>query len=1132
LSEGPFWYKDAIFYELHVRSFFDSADDGIGDFRGLAAKLDYLQDLGVTALWLLPFYPSPLKDDGYDISDYTAVHPQYGSLADFRFFLKEAHARGLRVITELVLNHTSDQHPWFQRARLAPPGSSARDFYVWSDDPKKYKETRIIFKDFEHSNWTWDSTAKAYYWHRFYAHQPDLNFDNPEVRAAMFQVVDFWFGLGVDGLRLDAVPYLYEREGTNCENLPETHVFLKELRRHIDAKFEDRMLLAEANQWPEDAVTYFGDGDECHMAFHFPVMPRLFMAIHMEDRFPVIDILQQTPSIPGNTQWALFLRNHDELTLEMVTDEDRDYMYRVYATDPQARINLGIRRRLGPLLGNHRRRIELMNGLLFSLPGTPVIYYADEIGMGDNIYLGDRNGVRTPMQWSSDRNAGFSRANPQRLYLPVIIDPEYHYEAVNVEAQQSNPSSLLWWMKRLIALRRRFKAFGRGTIEFIPSSNRRVLAFLRRYTPREGAAPAAPECILIVANLSRYVQAVELDLSAFKGRVPTEMFGRTAFPPIGDLPYFLTLGPHAFYWFSVQPDGAERFGAPETPEAEAVLLEVKGGWEALFEGRGRAQLEAALAQHLPKRRWFGAKAHTIAAVYVREAIRFESNGTPAYFALTEVELVDGDPETYVLTLGVAKGEKAARLREAWPRAVVARLRERDGEPGEEAILVDSLVDPDFEQTLLDSVARRRRVAGAAGELIAYRTRGFRALRGPFESRLEPVLMRGEQTNSSVVFGDRMILKVYRRVHPGINPDLEIGRFLVEKARFPHVPPVVGAIEYKRDRGEDYTLAVVHAYVPNEGDAWDLTLDALRDFFENARAAGDPALRARLPGKTVVEAVDDEIPADAKALIGPYLASVELLGRRTGEMHVALASHPEDPAFAPEPFTPHYQRSLYQSMRRPTHQTLELLRARLKDVPERVRADAAKAADLEDAILRRVRGVLDRKITAMRMRYHGDYHLGQVLFTGKDFFIIDFEGEPTRPVIERRYKRSSLRDVAGMFRSFDYAAYTALRHGPLRPEDEPVLEPAARFWRFWVSVAFLKAYLEATKGAAFLPDTREEIEMLLNLYMLEKAIYELRYELEHRPGWVELPIRGLLRMMAPDEAADGSGTPGAPHGEKR
>ncbi|HJU12503.1 MAG TPA: maltose alpha-D-glucosyltransferase, partial [Candidatus Binataceae bacterium] len=543
IPEHPLWYKDAIFYEVRVRSFYDASGDGIGDFPGLTQKLDYLRDLGVTALWLLPFYPSPLRDDGYDISDYMDVNPECGTIHEFKTFLREAHRRGLRVITELVINHTSDQHPWFQRARRAPKGDAARDFFVWSDSAERYGDARIIFQDFEPSNWTWDQRAKAYYWHRFYSHQPDLNFDNPEVQKEVIRILDYWLDMGVDGLRLDAVPYLYEREGTSCENLPETHGFLRDLRSHVDREYRDRMLLAEANQWPEDAVAYFGEGHECHMAFHFPLMPRIFMEVRMEDRFPITDIWAQTPPIHESSQWALFLRNHDELTLEMVTDEERDYMYRAYAQESRMRLNLGIRRRLAPLLGNNRRAIELVHGLLFALPGTPVLYYGDEIGMGDNVYLGDRDGVRTPMQWSGDRNAGFSTADSQRLILPVIIDHEYHYQTVNVEAQERNRHSLLWWIRRLIAMRKQFRAFGRGSIEFLSPDNPRVLAFIRSY---------GDEQILVVANLSRFVQYVELDLSRFKGCAPIELFGRTQFPRIGELPYLLTLGPHMFDWFSIE----------------------------------------------------------------------------------------------------------------------------------------------------------------------------------------------------------------------------------------------------------------------------------------------------------------------------------------------------------------------------------------------------------------------------------------------------------------------------------------------------------------------------------------------------------------------------------------------------
>ena len=493
LEDDPLWYKDAVIYEVHIKTFFDSAGDGIGDFKGLTEKLDYLRDLGVTALWLLPFYPSPLKDDGYDISDYFDIHPLYGNIHDFKEFLRAAHSRGMRVITELVLNHTSDQHPWFKKSRISEPDSKWRNFYVWSPTPNKYSDARIIFKDFESSNWTWDNTAGAYYWHRFYSHQPDLIFENELTRDTMLDVVSYWLKMGVDGLRLDAVPYLFEKEGTNCENLPETHDFLKKLHASIDARFRNRMILAEANQWPTDAAAYFGNGDECHMAFHFPLMPRMFMALQMEDRFPIVDILDQTPKIPDTAQWALFLRNHDELTLEMVTDEERDYMYRAYAKDRKSRINLGIRRRLAPLLGNDRRKIELMNVLLFTLPGTPVIYYGDEIGMGDNFYLGDRNGVRTPMQWSADLNAGFSKTNPQKLYLPVVIEPQYHYEVINVENQQNDSSSLLWWMKRIIAVRSNFKSFGRGTIDFLHPSNAKILAFVRKYQEEQ---------VLVVVNLS------------------------------------------------------------------------------------------------------------------------------------------------------------------------------------------------------------------------------------------------------------------------------------------------------------------------------------------------------------------------------------------------------------------------------------------------------------------------------------------------------------------------------------------------------------------------------------------------------------------------------------------------------
>ena len=656
------WYKDAVIYELHVKTFCDSGGDGMGDFRGLIEKLDYFQELGITAVWLLPFYPSPLRDDGYDIADYFDVNPNFGTLDDFRAFLDAAHERNLRVITELVINHTSDQNPWFQKSRRAPSGSPERDFYVWSETPEKYKDARIIFKDFETSNWAWDPVAKAYYWHRFYSHQPDLNFDNPAVHEAVEKVCDFWLGLGVDGLRLDAVPYLYEREGTICENLPETHDYLRKLRAHVEAKFPNRMLLAEANQWPEDAAAYFGKGDESHMNFHFPLMPRMFMALQMEDRFPIIDILEQTPSIPGTCQWAMFLRNHDELTLEMVTDEERDYMYRVYASDPHARINLGIRRRLAPLLANSRRKIELLNTLLLSMPGTPIIYYGDEIGMGDNFYLGDRNGCRTPMQWSPDRNAGFSRANPQQLYLPVTIDPEYHYEAVNVENQQKNLSSLLWWMRRVIAMRKNFKAFSRGSLEFLYPDNAKVLAFLRRNEN---------QTILVVVNLSRFAQSAELDLSRFSGFVPMEVFSRNLFRPIKKSRYVITLGPHAYYWFALQAptEGRRTLKKPLVPTIHA-----RAELHTLLNDGQREQLEnEILPNYIQTRRWFGSKARTLRHLRVIEHPAVSSDADAGRLWFVEVSYLDGPTETYALPVKIASGDAArAVLRDHPVRASSAR----------------------------------------------------------------------------------------------------------------------------------------------------------------------------------------------------------------------------------------------------------------------------------------------------------------------------------------------------------------------------------------------------------------------------------------------------------------------------
>jgi maltose alpha-D-glucosyltransferase/alpha-amylase len=1106
LSDDPLWYKDAIIYELHVRAFHDSNGDGIGDFRGLVEKLDYLQDLGVTAIWLLPFYPSPLRDDGYDIADYTNVNPIYGTRNDFKLFLQEAHRRGLRVIIELVLNHTSDQHPWFQRARRAKPGTSERNFYVWSDSTDRYKETRIIFKDFEPSNWTWDPAAGAYYWHRFYAHQPDLNFDNPQVHKAVFKVLDFWLDMGIDGFRLDAVPYLYEREGTNCENLPETHAFLKALRRHVDDKYTNRMLLAEANQWPEDSVAYFGTGDECHMAFHFPVMPRLFMATRMEDRLPIIDILQQSPAIPNNCQWAIFLRNHDELTLEMVTDEDRDYMYRVYAQDPQMRINLGIRRRLAPLLENDRDKIELLNGLLLSLPGTPVIYYGDEIGMGENIYLGDRNAVRTPMQWSAERNAGFSRANPQRLYSPVIIDPQYHYEAVNVEVQQQNPHSLLWWMKHLLALRKRYRAFSRGSLEFLYPDNHKVLAFIRRYQD---------ECILVVANLSRFIQYVELDLAAFQGMTPVEILGRTAFPTVGDRPYLLTLGSYDFYWLALKPQPAAVPAGPR-PEAHQAILEVSGTWENIFQGKARGCLEEALLAYMKTCPWFAGKARSVEGVSIHETVNFPCAAFKSQVVLIGITYTEGDSETYALPLGFATGKLAEQIQDGHAHAVIGRLRVKARAPAKdgatEGTLFDALEEPNFGEALLQAIARRRHCKGTAGQMRAWPADTFRRLRGPDDTPLAPSVLAGDEYDTSVAYGDRLFLKVFRRVEEGVNPELEVTRFLTEKTGFTHLPALAGAIEYRNSQKEPLTLAVLQKFVSNEGNAWRYTLDNLGRYFERVLTLKTPEHDLPMPQRPLLDLVAEDIPPLAQDLIGPFLPAAQLLGQRTGELHVALASDPTDPAFAPEPFTTLYQRSLYQSVRTQTRQAFDLLRKRLKALPDEAKQDAQHVLDHEAELLHRLRSIFERKIDAQKTRCHGDYHLGQLLYTGKDFIILDLEGDPHRPLSDRRRKRSPLRDVASMLRSFHYATASAARKGRIRPEDLLPLVPWARLWYLWVSVVFVKAYLDVATHASFLPTDRQELHTLFDHSLLKRSVNELRFELTNNMEHVRVPLRALLHQL--------------------
>ncbi|WP_437756576.1 maltose alpha-D-glucosyltransferase [Sorangium sp. So ce1389] len=1122
-AEGSaLWYKDAIIYELHVRAFSDSNADGIGDFEGLVEKLDYLQDLGVTAIWLLPFYPSPLRDGGYDIADYTNINPSYGTRREFARLLREAHRRDIRVITELVLNHTSNEHEWFQRARTSPKGSRWRDFYVWSDTPNRYRDARIIFKDFETSNWAWDPVANAYYWHRFYSHQPDLNFENPDVHAAVFKVVDFWLEMGVDGLRLDAVPYLYERDGTNCENLPETHEFLKKLRRHIDANFSDRMLLAEANQWPADAAAYFGNGDECHMNFHFPLMPRMFMAVELEDSFPIVNILKQTPQVHENCQWATFLRNHDELTLEMVTDEDRDYMYRVYAQEHTARINLGIRRRLAPLMKT-RRRIELMNALLFSLPGTPVLYYGDEIGMGDNIYLGDRDGVRTPMQWSADRNAGFSRANPQKLYLPIIIDPEYHYEAINVEAQQQNPASLLWWMKRLITLRKQYKVLGRGTIEFLHPDNSKVLAFIRAH---------GDERLLVVANLSRYAQHVELDLTRFSGMVPVELFGRSRFPEITSTSrcYSLSLGPHDFFWFSLEPAVA----AVTAGDGQAApAISTKGTWQALLSPEGRRALEPAIGKYIAVRRWFRGKARTRRTTTLADVIpmaRDERGAAQHFILLVRVEYTDGSPETYVVPIGFATGDRARELATRTRHAVIADVTVRDPDPesaaAPEGILYDALATPEFAALILAAIRAQGVAAGDVGELHALPLGTTLEVLGA-EGELPARIAESEQSNTTIIYGDKLLLKIFRQVEEGINPELEIGRFLTEH-QFPATPRLAGAIDYRARGREATTVAMLQEYVQSQSDAWTSTLEALNRFFERVLADEESVKGSAppMPTGTLVDASRSAPPPIVNQLMGTELVRMRLLGERTAQLHLTLGKESKDPAFGQQPFTTLHQQSIFQSAHGMLARTFALLRKRERSLPENVQEQVSAMLQREAEINAKLQQIVSRKFDVTRIRTHGDFHLGQVLSTGDDFILIDFEGEPARPLSERRYKRGPLRDVSGMLRSFDYAGAAALRDGRLRPEDVTVLKPWTDAWVAWVSASYLAGYLEtiaraqasaearSDETAPFVPASDADTVLLLDFYMLEKVIYELGYELNNRPDWLDIPLRGLEHLITP------------------
>jgi maltose alpha-D-glucosyltransferase / alpha-amylase len=1074
--DDELWYKDAIIYQLHVKSFFDGNGDGIGDFHGLIAKLDYIRDLGVNAIWLLPFYPSPLLDDGYDISEYRATHPDYGTLSDFRQFIRAAHARGMRVITELVVNHTSDQHPWFQRARRAKAGSAWRDFYVWSDTDQKYAGTRIIFVDVERSNWTWDPVAGAYYWHRFYSHQPDLNFDNPHVLKAVVGVMRFWLQLGVDGLRLDAVPYLVEREGTSNENLPETHQILKRFRAEIDAAFPDRMLLAEVNQWPEDCKDYFGDGDECHMAFHFPLMPRMYMAIGREDRFPISDIMRQTPEIPRSCQWAIFLRNHDELTLEMVTDDERDYLWQTYAADRRARLNLGIRRRLAPLLERDRRRVELMNSLLLSMPGTPVIYYGDEIGMGDNIHLGDRDGVRTPMQWSPDRNGGFSRSDPATLVLPPIMDPLYGYGAVNVEAQASDPHSLLNWMRRMLAVRARHPALGRGTLTFLYPKNRKILAYLREYED---------ETLLCAANLAHSPQAVELDLSAFAGRVPVELNAGTLFPPIGELTYLLTLPPYGFYWFVIGEASdwpAWHTPAPEPlPELVTVVLRDRLD-RVLASGAPPLVAREALPEYIGKRRWFGLKGEKIESAQIAYTVNIGDRERE--ILITEIEVTIGQSKTrWLLPLGIVWEEEPTAALPS--RLALARVR-RGRELG---LLTDAFTLPNFAERFVSCLAAGLRFS-EANNVLAFRPteQGRAALYGIDDAEIN--WLSAEQSNSSLTVGDIAMVKIYRRIAAGIHPEAEMGRYLTAQG-FTNAPPLFGDLVRTDHDGNSFTLAIALGFIRHQGDAWTWILDHL------------------------TRAIDDLVTADpAKATEADILADCEVIilaiGTRLGEMHRVLSRPTAEEAFAPRAATANDTKEWAHKVEERLTKAIAAISSYSSWEREEDRERASTLSTMRDAIIRRVNALAPCGAGTLVTRVHGDFHLGQVLVAAGDVFIIDFEGEPATSLATRREKASPLRDVAGLLRSIDYVAATLVERkgaGAL-PVDETRRNELIRQFRRRASTAFLRAYWQAS----FMRNTAP-LRALLDLFLIEKAAYEISYEAAHRPTWIGVPLAGLARIAA-------------------
>ena len=1090
-NNDPLWFKDAIIYELSVRSFYDSNGDGIGDFLGLIEKLDYLEDLGVNTLWLLPFYPSPRKDDGYDVTEHYDIDPEYGTLADFKLFLKEAHKRGIRIITELILNHTSDQHPWFQKSRKARAGSRYKDYYVWSNTTEKYKDARVMFSDGEASNWSWDNEARSYYWHRFYRYQPELNFDNPEVQLEMFKVADFWLKLGVDGFRLPSAPFLFEEEGTSSENLPQTHAFLKKLRSHIDKDYKDRILIAEANLWPEDAASYFGDGQECHMNFNYPLMPRLFLGLRTEDSYPIIDIIEQTPITPPNSQWAVFLRNHDEIGLDMVTEEEKDYLFKAYALDPNTKHNLGIHRRLAPLLNNDRRKVELLHTILFSLPGTPVLYYGDEIGMGDNIYLGDRFGVRTPMQWNMNLNAGFSTANPQKLHLPIITDPVYRYESVNVSTQEENPSSLVWWIKNAIAMRKRLNVFGRGDLKFIDSDNAKVLSFVRSYENQQ---------IIVVANLSQFSQATTLDLSAFKGSDITEVFSQNRFKSVEGRDYDITMGPYGYFWFQVDtPENKEN----EVGGNELQLLKTDSSWEKIFNNYNEIRVfERKIFQPFMKKcRWFGGKAKIINKVALNKVIPLKVEGNMHFITILEVHYVQRLPELYFLPMTFVPSDNIFDRVEYTAQSVVCRA-EIQGQTG---FVIDSSYDRTFRDYLFASMGREQRLKDDNG-VLEFNKGTYVKLDS---EKIDSKILKAEQSNTSIIYNDQFFFKFYRKIEEEVNPDVEIVRFLSEATNFRNAPRYAGSVEYRDNSGKTIVFGLLQEKVENQGDSWLMTTDSVGRFYERVMTK---AKNEKLPKLLNKPSIAFE---DAPELIQEYIGRgfyerVVRMGQRTAEMHLALASDSSNAAFAPESFTANYQRSLYSSLRKLVRDRFKLLEQSMSKLTNETQEFAKKVLPLEDRILEYFSEIYQMKVSAIKTRIHGDFHLGQVLFTGKDFVIIDFEGEPGFSFSERRLKKSPYKDVAGMMRSFHYAAYgKILLNENYRKQDIEFLEEWAEQWQHYVSRFYLGAYMERIGLGDKLSD---QDRALLRMYQLEKAIYELGYELNGRPDWTIIPLRGIYYLV--------------------